>query len=132
MSFLITGGSGFIGTALARALDAEGAAFRILDRRPSADFPSRARILDICDADRLAQAPSGGTIFHLAAEHRDDVRPVGLYKKVNVEGTRNLCHAAGLRGVERINFTSSVAVYGFAPPGTGEDGAIAPFNAYAG
>ncbi len=130
MSYLITGGAGFVGTNLGQALAAEGEAFRILDRRPSQLFADRGQILDILDADQLAQSMSGETIYHLAAEHRDDVRPLDLYEKVNVEGTRNVARAAALRGVARIVFTSSVAVYGFAAPGTGEDGPINPFNEY--
>lgn len=130
MTLLITGGSGFIGSNLCMALHAAGESFRILDKRPSQMFPDLASQIDILDQSQLTQSLSGDTIIHLAAEHRDDVRPTSLYEQVNVEGTRNLCRAASLRGISRIVFTSSVAVYGFAPPGTGEDGAINPFNEY--
>jgi nucleoside-diphosphate-sugar epimerase len=78
----------------------------------------------------LAQNLPGHTIFHLAAEHRDDVKPADLYHRVNVEGTRNLCLAARLRGINRIVFASSVAVYGYSRPKTDETGAINPLNAY--
>ncbi len=70
------------------------------------------------------------SIINLAAEHRDDVRPLSLYDEVNVEGARNICKVASEKGVNKIIFTSSVAVYGFAPLGTNESGAIAPFNDY--
>jgi nucleoside-diphosphate-sugar epimerase len=69
-------------------------------------------------------------IINLAAEHRDDVRPISLYDEVNIEGSRNLCNLARTRGINKIIFTSSVAVYGFAPLGTDEDGEILPFNDY--
>ncbi len=130
MTYLITGGSGFIGTHLGLALQQAGESFRIVDKSPSQTFPERVALVDILDADRLAQALTGETIFHLAAEHRDDVQPADLYTCVNVEGTRNLCRAATLRGINRIIFTSSVAVYGFAEAATDETGAINPFNAY--
>lgn len=130
MTYLITGGSGFIGTYLSLSLQQAGENFRIIDKRPSITFPERVSLLDILDADRLAQSLSGHTIFHLAAEHRDDVKPVDLYHRVNVEGTRNLCRAASLRGINRIIFTSSAAVYGFPDDVTDETGPTNPFNAY--
>ena len=130
MTYLITGGSGFIGTNLGLALHRAGEDFRIIDKKASQTFPDLVAKLDILDADRLTQSLSGETIFHLAAEHRDNVKPVDLYHRVNVEGTRNLCRAASLRGINRIVFTSSVAVYGFADAETDETGAINPFNAY--
>ena len=130
MTYLITGGSGFIGTHLGLALQQAGESFRIVDKSPSQTFPERVALVDILDADRLAQALTGETIFHLAAEHRDDVQPADLYTRVNVEGTRNLCRAATLRGINRIIFTSSVAVYGFVKDAIDETGAINPLNAY--
>jgi len=130
MTYLITGGSGFIGTYLGLAMHAAGESFRIIDKRPSETFPALVTLLDILDEDSLAQSLSGETIFHLAAEHRDNLTPVDLYHRVNVEGTRNLCRAARLRGVNRIIFTSSVAVYGYPKFATGEAGLINPVNAY--
>ncbi len=130
MSFIITGGSGFIGTYLCKALQASNENFCIIDIRQSQSFPGLVNQVNILDQERLAQSFSGDTIIHLAAEHRDDVRPTSLYESVNVEGTQNVCRAATLRGINRIIFTSSVAVYGLAEPGTDEDGAINPFNEY--
>ena len=130
MSYTITGGSGFIGTALGLALRRSGDQFQIIDKNLSQTFPEKVAQFNILDADRLAQSLSGETIFHLAAEHRDDVKPLELYHRVNVEGTANLCSAARLRGIDRIIFTSSVAVYGFTDRQTDETGAINPFNAY--
>ena len=53
-----------------------------------------------------------------------------LYDEVNVEGARNICAIAREKGIKTIVFTSTVAVYGFAPIGTNECGEIAPFNDY--
>lgn len=126
----ITGGSGFIGSTLATRLAQRQAGFRILDKRPSPVFAERAITCDICAPDQLRAHLQGESIIHLAAEHRDDIRPRQRYHDVNVGGTETLTRIAREKGIERIVFTSTVAVYGFAPPGTAEDGAIAPFNDY--
>nr|WP_201766932.1 NAD-dependent epimerase/dehydratase family protein [Chrysiogenes arsenatis] len=58
------------------------------------------------------------------------MRPKSLYDEVNVDGARNICALARQKGIQHIVFTSSVAVYGFAPAGTDESGAINYFNDY--
>jgi GlcNAc-P-P-Und epimerase len=77
-----------------------------------------------------ASISNESVIVNLAAEHRDDVRPLSLYDEVNVGGAKNICAVARERSVKTIIFTSTVAVYGFAPIGTDESGKIAPFNDY--
>ncbi len=69
-------------------------------------------------------------VINLAAEHRDDVTPKSLYDEVNVQGSENVCAACTELGIHRLIFTSSVAVYGFAPVGTDETGEINYFNDY--
>lgn len=128
----VIGGSGFIGTRLCERFVREGGPrFTIIDKVASRRFPEASVIRDIRDSNTLAEAlVPGAPIIHLAAEHRDDVRPLSLYHDVNVAGTANVCRAAAARNIDTILFTSSVAVYGMAPAHTGEDGAINPFNEY--
>lgn len=126
----IIGGSGFIGSCLAKQLELSEQKFQIVDKSPSTSFPSHSIVADIRDTQQLSNAISGDTIIHLAAEHRDDVSPASLYYDVNVEGTKNICAIAEQKNIQRIVFTSTVAVYGFAPKGTDESGETNPFNDY--
>jgi len=131
-SILIIGGSGFIGTRLVRRLlSKEERYIQIFDKSPSKAFPDLVTLGDVRSVDQLQASISERTvIINLAAEHRDDVRPLSLYDEVNVEGAKNICAAARGNNVKTILFTSTVAVYGFAPLGTDESGKIAPFNDY--
>jgi nucleoside-diphosphate-sugar epimerase len=126
----LIGGSGFIGTRLASRLESKGTPFAILDKAPSVRFPAAHRFADVRDVESLRANLGGGPIINLAAEHRDDVRPVSLYRDVNVTGAENICRVASEKGVKTILFTSTVAVYGFAKPGTKESCTISPFNEY--
>ncbi|GAB5447984.1 NAD-dependent epimerase/dehydratase family protein [Gymnodinialimonas sp.] len=126
----IIGGSGFIGSAISHRLEGMGTPFSIVDQRPSPFYPNHHTLADITKPDTIAGQVKGSCIIHLAAVHRDDVRPLSRYDEVNVEGTRALCREAEAAGIQRIVFASSVAVYGFAEPGTDETGAVAPFNDY--
>ena len=108
-----------------------GLPFRIGDIRESPVFQDVWQRCDVRDLDSLRPLVSGAeTIINLAAEHRDDVRPLSLYDEVNVDGAARVCEAAREAGVKRIIFTSSVAVYGFQPRPTDEQGPYEPFNAY--
>jgi nucleoside-diphosphate-sugar epimerase len=128
----LIGGSGFVGTRLINRLKNRPWQFDILnlDKNASEQFPDLTRLADVRSPEQLSQIPRGAILVNLAAEHRDDVQPVSLYHDVNVIGAKNLCDAARSCNVKKIIFTSSVAVYGFAPVGTGENGRVAPFNEY--
>lgn len=127
---LIIGGSGFIGTALSRRmLNNNRFSFFIMDKFLSKLYPDKTIKEDIRYPIILANNKFDA-IINLAAEHRDDVTPISLYDEVNVNGARNICIFAEANNINKIVFTSSVAVYGFAPLGTDESGLIAPFNDY--
>jgi len=127
----IIGGSGFIGTRLSKRLQKHSKEFGIVDKAMSKSFPEFCKIADVRDVDSLrATLDSDDIIINLAAEHRDDVTPKSLYDDVNVQGARNVCKVAEEKGINTIIFTSSVAVYGFAPIGTDESGEFNPFNDY--
>jgi nucleoside-diphosphate-sugar epimerase len=128
----IIGGSGFIGTRLTRRLTQRNdTQVRIVDKVPSKKFPGHTTIGDVREVNQLHEVLSDhSVIINLAAEHRDDVRPLSLYDDVNVRGAKNICAVARTKGVRTIIFTSTVAVYGFAELGTNEVGTIAPFNDY--
>lgn len=128
----IIGGSGFIGTRLVRRLRSkERLSVQIIDKVPSESYPELVKLGDVRSLEQLIAAVSSeAVIVNLAAEHRDDVQPLSLYDDVNVMGAKNVCDAACQKGVKTIIFTSTVAVYGFAPIGTNESGRIEPFNDY--
>lgn len=128
----VFGGSGFIGTCLIRRLLSHNVTVGVIDKVPSSTFPDLFTQGDVRSSEQLIAItpPEASIIVNLAAEHRDDVRPVSLYDEVNVGGARNICIVAREKGVKTIIFTSTVAVYGFAPIGTDESGKIAPFNDY--
>ena len=127
----VLGGSGFIGTRLVGRLIELGLNPRIVDLQPSRLFPDRYLPCDVRKADTLRTVLSGASaLINLAAEHRDDVRPVSRYHETNVEGARQVCLAATKAGIRILIFTSSVAVYGFQPIPVDESGPFQPFNPY--
>jgi nucleoside-diphosphate-sugar epimerase len=129
---LVIGGSGFVGTRLIKRLvDINSCSVGIFDKVCSAIFPRLTTIGDVRSlSDLQLSLPNYSVIINLAAEHRDDVKPANLYSEVNIQGAKNICAVACEANIKKIIFTSTVAVYGFAPIGTDESGAINPFNEY--
>lgn len=128
----IIGGSGFIGTCLLHRLSGnQHLLLNNIDKVPSKYFPHLTHIADVRSLHSLITVMlESEAIINLAAEHRDDVNPISLYDDVNISGAINCCEVARIKKINTIVFTSSVAVYGFAPLGTSESGAISPFNDY--
>lgn len=125
----VLGGAGFLGTRLSCRLDSAGHEYISCDIDVS-DESSEVQFVDVEDLDSLSTLATVSTLVNLAAVHRDDVRPISKYDDVNVQGAVNVCEAARTFGIEKIIFTSSVAIYGFAPPNTDETGEPTFFNDY--
>lgn len=127
----IVGGSGFIGTRLTKALRKFGYDVVVIDVRDVSSTEHLFRSANVCDVESIRRALEGtDVVFNLAAEHRDDIRPISRYEEVNVSGAVNICQACRDLGIKRIVFTSSVAVYGSSAPDTCESSATAPADAY--
>ena len=131
MNITIIGGSGFVGTRLTKRLLESGHIVKIADKQDSKKYPELRKYADVRNKETLILAlKNSDIVINLAAEHRDDVTPKSLYDDVNVNGAENVCTVCEQLGIKKIIFTSSVAVYGFAPLGTDETGTINYFNDY--
>ncbi|MFX1702567.1 Nucleoside-diphosphate-sugar epimerase [Chitinophaga ginsengisegetis] len=131
MRVTIIGGSGFIGSNLMNKLEDGNYDFTNLDKAKSSFFPAQTVIADVREVQSLKSGlqPCDWTVL-LAAEHRDDVSPTSLYYDVNVAGTRNVLNELEEKNINRIIFTSSVAVYGLNKENPDELFAADPFNHY--
>jgi len=129
---LVIGGSGFVGTRLLGELK-DGFEVANLDAQRSEAHRELTVVGDVRDRASLDQPLEGAdAVVLLAAEHRDDVSPLSLYRDVNVDGMRNVLAAMDAQGVRRLVFTSTVAVYGLNKPrAPKEDDPLDPFNAYS-
>jgi dihydroflavonol-4-reductase len=123
MKALVTGATGFVGAAVARALLEAGWDVRALvragaDRRNLQRLAVEIATGDLTDRASLDRALAGcEALFHAAADYRLGARrPQELYR-TNVEGTRNILEASRLAGVARIVYTSSVATIGLPADG---------------
>jgi dihydroflavonol-4-reductase len=112
---LVTGATGFVGSAVARALVARGFHVRAL-MRAGANRLNIARlncepvIGDMRDADSMTAAMKGARyLFHVAADYRLWARDPGEIEHNNLQGARATMQAALKTGVERVVYTSSVA-----------------------
>lgn len=154
MKVLITGGAGFLGQRLVRALlargtlcDAQGRSqpieeITLLDLVPS-PLPARAQSAVVCHSVVGDIAEPGllndlvddrtGSVFHLSAVVSGTAEAdFGLGWRVNLDGTRALLEACRARATRpRVVFTSSVAVYGAVPAtGVDDDTALVPRSSY--
>lgn len=130
MDVCIIGGSGFIGTYLIRNLMNENIKVRNIDKNLSV-FKSITDIADIRNPEDLSKVmPSANWLVVLAAEHADNVTPTSLYYDVNVNGARNVIDVAEAKGIKKIFFTSTVAVYGLNKINPTEHSLKDPFNHY--
>ncbi len=124
MTVLVTGATGFVGSAVVRHLLKAGADVAVLvrsnsDRRNLSNLNVEIREGDLRDKRSLERACSGcDTLFHVAADYRLWARDHRDLYASNVDGTRNVMQAALEAAVEKIVYTSSVATLGTNANGT--------------
>ena len=127
MKALVTGATGFVGAAVARALLGAQWQVRVLARRSSDRRNLKNLDVEVAEGDladpgslqRAAQGCEG--LFHVAADYRLGARDPSELYRANVEGTRNVLSAARRSGVQRMVYTSSVATIGIPADGSPGD-----------
>jgi dihydroflavonol-4-reductase len=124
---LVTGGTGFVGAHVVRALLGQGRAVRCLvrpgSRRDNLEGLDVELVTgDLTDPASLSRALTGvETLYHVAADYRLWARdPQELYR-ANVGGTENILAAAQAAGVSKVVYTSSVAALGLRDDGSAAD-----------
>ncbi len=124
---IVTGASGFVGAAVARALARAGHQLRLTvrkgsDRRNFKGLDAEIVELDLADPATFPAALQGCRyLFHVAADYRLWVPDEAAMRRVNIGGTIALLKAAAAAGIERSVYTSSVAALGLTEDGAPAD-----------
>jgi dihydroflavonol-4-reductase len=127
MTTLVTGATGFVGSAVARVLAARGHELRLLtrpssDRRNLSGLDGEVVTGDLTDPESLRRAAVGCRyVVHVAADYRFWVPDPAAMMRANVEGAVAMMRAAAEAGAERIVHCSSVAALGQIGDGTPAD-----------
>ena len=118
MTPLVTGATGFLGSALARELLKDGRTLKLLVRKNSDtrnidDLDCEVAYGDLQDRDSLKSALTGcQTLYHTAAYYSLWSRDKKLIYDINVQGTRNILESALEMGIEKVVYTSTVGCIG--------------------
>ena len=127
MKTLVTGATGFLGSAIVRELLRDGRDVRIL-ARPNADMGNVDGLGletvrgDLLDGDSLKSAIKGcDVVYHAAAYYSFWDKNKSLIFDINVGGTRSLLQAALELGVKKVVYTSTVGCIGLRPDGSPAD-----------
>jgi 2-alkyl-3-oxoalkanoate reductase len=138
MKILVTGGTGFTGTALVRRLLQEGHSVVALDYKEGLQCDAlrsdgaEVQIGSVTDTAAVSRSMKGvDFVFHLAAAFRELNVPNSFYDDVNVEGTRIVLHEARRQGVRKFVYCSTCGVHGnIEHPPANEDAPIRPADYY--
>jgi nucleoside-diphosphate-sugar epimerase/2-polyprenyl-3-methyl-5-hydroxy-6-metoxy-1,4-benzoquinol methylase len=141
MNVLITGGTGFIGSRLARRCLERGDKVRVLGQVNTEAEEQNRQFIEGCgvecllgsvlDKDLLDRALSGiEVVFHLAAVQHEMNVPDKKFRDINVEGTRKLLDTCLRHGVGRIVHGSTIGVYGKLHGVVEEQSPCTPDNIY--
>jgi dihydroflavonol-4-reductase len=118
MTTLLTGATGFLGSAIARELLKDGRHLKLLarkntDTRNIDDLDCEVSYGDLRDRESLKSALKGcKTLYHTAAFYSLWSRDKQLIYDINVQGTRNILECALEAGVEKVVYTSTVGCIG--------------------
>ena len=124
MTTLLTGATGFLGSALARELIKEGQTLKLLvrnktDTRNIDDLDCEVLYGDLRDRESLKKALVGcQTLYHTAAYYSLWNRDKKLIYDINVQGTRNILESALDSGIEKVVYTSTVGCIGLSDNGS--------------
>lgn len=141
MNFLITGGTGFIGSRLALRCASDGHRVKVLglENTPAESF--NKALLDrsgvevapvkVTESDQLLHHMAGiDVVFHLAAAQHEMNVPDSVFWEVNVDGTRNIIESAISAKVKKVIHGSTIGVYGIVDGLIDEDTSCEPENIY--
>ncbi|MCL1825577.1 MAG: NAD(P)-dependent oxidoreductase [Betaproteobacteria bacterium] len=116
MNYLIFGGSGFIGSHLVSCIKEQEATATIYNIDLVESDHNNRSVFIRCDVRNPIEinipASSDDVIFNLAARYRFPEYADYDFFETNLQGAKNVCAFAEKHGIQKIAFTSSIAIYG--------------------